>query len=287
MNELIKLIEAFERRCGFKVSFHDYTGKLWSYLQMKRQRHDNGYCDCIKEKYGLEKCLYFEKRRVPLALAGYAEGCFKICHGGIIEYAAPLMKDGNILGTMFIGFFRLKDISSIPDVIVCGCESCDFAPELNNKFYKEVPCIDKDDFKDIAEIAKALKYRIEALFAKEEKIFFSHENKIKWEIEKYIGQNCQKDINIQHLAKHLYLSVSRTGQLVRKLFNMTYPELLNRSRIDNAKILLSSTSLSISETAYRCGFADAAYFYRIFKKIEKITPGEYKEKNNRIKDMLT
>ena len=185
------------------------------------------------------------------------------------------------------GISRLKDVSSIPDVIVCGCESGDFAPELNNKFYKEVPCIDKDDFKDIAEIAKALKYRIEALFAKEEKIFFSHENKIKWEIEKYIGQNCQKDINIQHLAKHLYLSVSRTGQLVRKLFNMTYPELLNRSRIDNAKILLSSTSLSISETAYRCGFADAAYFYRIFKKIEKITPGEYKEKNNRIKDMLT
>ena len=254
---------------------------------MKRQRHDSGYCDCIKEKYGIDKCLFFEKRRVLLVLARYPDGFFKICHGGIIEYAAPIIKDASILGTMFIGFFRLKDVSLIPDAIVCRSECCDFAPELNNKLYKGIQCIDKNDFKDIAEIAKTLKFRIEAQLATEEKIFISHEEKTKWEIDRYIGQNFQKDISIQHLAKHLCLSVSRTGQLVRKLFNMTYPELLNRNRIDNAKILLSSTSLSISETAYRCGFSDAAYFHRIFKKLEKINPGEYKIRNNKIKNMFT
>ena len=285
MNELIKLIEAFERRCGLKICFHDYSGKIVNYVPIIKLKHANKYCDYVK-KFDHTQCMSFEMRKVQIALTGYPDGFFKICHGGVIEYAAPIMAGPDILGTIFIGLFRLNSPSVIPDAIECRYNSKDEAPERNSKLYKKIPCIAKEDFKDIEEIAKSIKFRIEALLAREEEIFLTHENKIKWEIEKYIGRNYQKDINIQQLAKHLYLSVSRTGQLVKKLFNMTYPELLNKNRISNAKALLSSTSLTISETAYRCGFSDPAYFHRIFKKIEKNTPGEYKFENNRTKNML-
>lgn len=289
MNEIIRLIEAFERRCGLKICLHDYSGKkIINYLpQIEQRRHDNKYCDCIKEKLGLAKCMSFETRKVQINMALHSEGFFKICHAGVIEYVTPIMQGANTLGTMFVGIFRLRSISIIPHPIVCRCESKDFAPELNNPLYKKIQYIEQDDLRDIEEIAKSIKFRIEHLLDKEEEIFISHEDKIKWEIEKYIGQNCQKNINIQHIAKHLCLSVSRTGQLVKKLFNMTYPELLNKNRINNAKIILASTSLTISETADRCGFSDPAYFYRVFKNSEKTTPGEYKNKNNRIKHMLT
>jgi len=287
MNELLKLIEAFERRCGLKICLHDYSGKIVNYLGRKKYRHDNKYCDYVKEKTGLRKCLSFEMRKVQIMLTQYPDGFFKICHGGIIEYVMPIMKDANILGTMFIGSFRLKLLSGLPDIIVCKPDIEDLVSEPAMKLYEEIALIEKEDFKDIEEIAKALKCRIETMIAKEEEIFVSHEEKIKWEIEKYIGLNCQKDINIQALAKHLCLSISRTGQIIKKLFDMTYPELLNKNRIKNAKILLASTSLSISETAYRCGFSDSAYFHRTFKKIEKTTPGKYKAENNKIKKMLT
>ncbi|MEI6425600.1 MAG: helix-turn-helix domain-containing protein [Lentisphaerota bacterium] len=287
MNELIKLIKAFERRCGLKICLHDYSGKVINYFpQIEFRRHDNEYCHCVKEQCGLNKCLAFEMRKVQITLTGHPDGFFKICHGGVIEYATPITKGPNILGVMFVGIFRLKSPIVIPDAIVCRCGGNDFAPLLNNKFYKKIQCLEKGDFKDIEEIAKSLKLRIETLLDREEEIFLSHEDKIKWEIEKYIGQNCQKDVNIHHLAKNIFLSASRTGHLVKELFNMTYPELLNKNRINNAKILLASTALSISETAYRCGFSNPAYFYRIFRKIEKTTPGNFKNKNNKIKNML-
>ncbi|MFA6101300.1 MAG: helix-turn-helix domain-containing protein [Victivallaceae bacterium] len=282
MNELIELIGAFERRCGLKICFHDYSGRIRNYFHGEKFKHDNKYCEHIKDKCGLGKCMSFETRNVQIALAGHPDGFFKLCHAGVIEYAAPIMEGPDILGTIFIGIFRLKYPAAIPDAIACRCGSED----VNHELHKELPYIEQEDFKDIEEIAKSLKSRIEILLAREEVIFFSHEKKIKWEIEKYIGQNCQKNITIQHLAKHLCLSVSRTGQLVKKLFNMTYPELLNKNRISNAKALLSSTSLTISETAYRCGFSDPAYFHRIFRKLEKNTPGEYKIENNRTKNML-
>ena len=286
MNELIKLIEAFERRCGLKICFHDYSGRIYNYFHGDRFRHKNKYCDHVKEQSGLDKCVFIETRKVQLALAGHPDGFFKLCHGGIVEYAAPIMEGTDILATIFIGIFRLKSSSKIPDAIACRCDQGDWAADFDSKLYKHIPCIEQEDFRDIEEIAKALKIRIETLLAKEEEIFFSHERKIKWEIEKYIGQNCRKDISIQHLAKHLCLSVSRTGQLVKNLFNMTYPELLNKNRISHAKFLLSSTSLTISETAYRCGFSDPAYFHRIFKQLAQTTPGAYKKENNKTKNMM-
>jgi AraC-like DNA-binding protein len=286
MNELINLIEAFERRCGLKICFHDYSGRITNYFHGDKFRHKNEYCDHVKEQSGLDKCVLIETRKVQMALAGHPDGFFKLCHGGVVEYASPIMEGTDILGTVFIGIFRLKFPSAIPDAIACRCNSEDLMPDIDHKLYNKLPCIEQEEFKDIEEIAKALKFRIETLLAREEEIFFSHERKIKWEIEKYIGRNCQKDINIQHLAKHLCLSVSRTGQLVKKQFNMTYPELLNKNRISHAKFLLSSTSLTISEAAYRCGFSDPAYFHRIFKNLEKTTPGAYKNENNKTKNMM-
>ena len=47
--------------------------------------------------------------------------------------------------------------------------------------------------------------------------------------------------------------------------------------MNNAKKLLLSTNMSISEVGYSVGYNDANYFARVFKRQEKITPSEYKK----------
>ena len=47
-------------------------------------------------------------------------------------------------------------------------------------------------------------------------------------------------------------------------------------RNDDPLRLLSTTTLSMQEIAERCGFSDANYYTRVFKKIHGTTPNEYK-----------
>jgi transcriptional regulator GlxA family with amidase domain len=49
-------------------------------------------------------------------------------------------------------------------------------------------------------------------------------------------------------------------------------------RIDNAKNLLSSTELPISEVGILCGFSDSLYFSRIFRQKTGCSPTEYRRK---------
>jgi|GEM_PF-6635919 two-component system, response regulator YesN len=48
--------------------------------------------------------------------------------------------------------------------------------------------------------------------------------------------------------------------------------------MNKAKELLEDASLSIKEICTMSGYSDPNYFSRIFKKIENVTPSEFREK---------
>ena len=49
-------------------------------------------------------------------------------------------------------------------------------------------------------------------------------------------------------------------------------------RLSRAKSLLRFSDSSVEEIAADCGFADAGYFIKVFKKAENMTPLEYRRK---------
>jgi DNA-binding response OmpR family regulator len=80
------------------------------------------------------------------------------------------------------------------------------------------------------------------------------------------------DFDVEDLEKGLDMSKM---QLYRKLKNLTSlagNEFIRSIRLQQAKILLETSSLNISEIAYQVGFNDPAYFTRAFKKQYGRTP---------------
>jgi len=71
-------------------------------------------------------------------------------------------------------------------------------------------------------------------------------------------------------------------QLFRRATGQTVGEYINRRRIDEAKKLLLDTSLRIGEVAARAGFRDEKYFMKLFRRMENITPTEYRRTCARI-----
>jgi transcriptional regulator GlxA family with amidase domain len=61
-------------------------------------------------------------------------------------------------------------------------------------------------------------------------------------------------------------------------------EYLQRTRLEGAKKLLEKTNQSISEVMYNSGYNDVKSFRQLFKKGVGITPKEYKDKFNSIKN---
>ncbi|OUS32611.1 hypothetical protein A9Q99_00645 [Gammaproteobacteria bacterium 45_16_T64] len=80
----------------------------------------------------------------------------------------------------------------------------------------------------------------------------------------------------EFIADKLNMS-SRTLQRLLKKENTNFRDIANHVRISQAKRLLVESEYSISQVAHELGYTDAANFTRAFKKLENISPSEYRD----------
>ena len=86
-------------------------------------------------------------------------------------------------------------------------------------------------------------------------------------------------LTVARLAKQLNVPPYQVSRTVNEVFGKTFPELLNEYRIaDSAERLLRPDfdHLSIEGIASECGFNSLSAFYAAFKKINGVTPAEWR-----------
>lgn len=93
----------------------------------------------------------------------------------------------------------------------------------------------------------------------------------------YIHNNLDKDLTLDEVAKNVYVSSTYLSHLFSKCIKMTFSQYIIHARIQKAKNLLSNTGMSIMDIALDCGFNSQSYFSNVFKKLEGLTPKEYRE----------
>ena len=92
----------------------------------------------------------------------------------------------------------------------------------------------------------------------------------------YIRDNYQEKLRLSDVADQVYVSQWHLSKLLNGHLGQTFYDLLNAERMRRAKELLENPALRISEIAERVGYADTAHFSRVFKKLEGISPGEWR-----------
>lgn len=93
----------------------------------------------------------------------------------------------------------------------------------------------------------------------------------------YISEHYQERITTVELAKMSFLNESYFCRFFKNATGKTVVNYINEIRIEKASVLLKNTDESITDVAMNVGFDDVNYFVRVFKKIKKITPGEFKK----------
>lgn len=92
----------------------------------------------------------------------------------------------------------------------------------------------------------------------------------------YIHENFQLPLTREAVAGRYSLSPSHVSRLFRTEGLMQFNDYLNLVRINRAKFILRNYAMSLKEVAASCGYSDAAYFCRVFKRISKMTPTDYR-----------
>lgn len=96
------------------------------------------------------------------------------------------------------------------------------------------------------------------------------------EIKEYLEANFKEKITLDDLEKKFYINKFYLTRIFKEQFGISINSYCLQVRITHAKQLLRFSSLSIEEISIECGMNDANYFSRMFKKIEGISPREYR-----------
>jgi two-component system, response regulator YesN len=93
----------------------------------------------------------------------------------------------------------------------------------------------------------------------------------------YIESEYASDLTLASLADKLYVNPNYLSKLFKTETGFTFSHYLTHYRIKQAKQLLHDTHLKIYQICKQVGYTDQAYFSRLFKATEGISPYEYRE----------
>ena len=93
---------------------------------------------------------------------------------------------------------------------------------------------------------------------------------------KYINNHITDKIYLGDLAKLVHMSDSAFSHFFKRKTNLNVTDYILNVRISKACALLLSSSNSIVDISYECGFNNVSNFIRIFKKRKGFTPENYR-----------
>ena len=97
------------------------------------------------------------------------------------------------------------------------------------------------------------------------------------QVKNYLDENYHQKITLESAAELFYINKHYLARLFKEQYGITFTAYLQQVRITYAKRMLRFTDKKIEEIGRECGVGELAYFGRVFKKIEGISPGEYRK----------
>lgn len=101
----------------------------------------------------------------------------------------------------------------------------------------------------------------------------------KENFEQIVYDHIFKDISIEELSKLTNRSLTSFKKEFRRHFMMPPHKWYIRQRLMHSRLLLISTSKSISEIGNACTFPNTSHFIKLFKKEYQMTPAAYRNRH--------
>jgi AraC family transcriptional regulator len=103
--------------------------------------------------------------------------------------------------------------------------------------------------------------------------------KPRWtkKIDEILHENFDQSLTLQKLSDELNLHWAHLSRDFPRYFRCNFSEYVRKIRVEKSLSLLRNKSLSLTEIAILCGFADQSHFIRTFKTFHGITPKAFRK----------
>src|ERR1043166_3886110 len=105
-------------------------------------------------------------------------------------------------------------------------------------------------------------------------------------LEDVMQNNYRYNLTLDQYANLALMSLSTFKREFKKTFHDAPSKWITKSRVKLAAQLLESTSLSVSEVGFECGFENQTHFSRIFKEKMDVSPLQFRLKLHTDKEFV-
>jgi AraC-like DNA-binding protein len=92
----------------------------------------------------------------------------------------------------------------------------------------------------------------------------------------YLHKHYQETIKMNDIGQAILFHPDYLTRCMQQVTGLSPIQYLNKYRISRAKQLIATTNETLSSIAHEVGFVDSTYFSKLFRKIEGMTPIEYR-----------
>lgn len=92
-----------------------------------------------------------------------------------------------------------------------------------------------------------------------------------------LEENFRRPVSVSFYADKLFMSVRNLNLICQQVLEKSVSEIVETRKLIEAKNLLVSTGMSVSEIGFELGYKEKAYFSRVFKKKAGLTPSAFRQ----------
>ena len=95
-------------------------------------------------------------------------------------------------------------------------------------------------------------------------------------VKSFLDEHYKEKLSLESVASHFFIDKHYLSRLFKEQYGVTLVTYLQQVRITHAKRMLRFTDKSIEEIGLECGIGELNYFSRVFKKLEGVSPSEFR-----------
>ena len=262
LDELLDILEK-DRKIHICVVFQGNYDNVLLARSVGHRVHNAPICKFIMKKRGdyreCYRCRYTVGRMVNRSrkpVEGY-------CPNGVYEYCSPVIYQDKVVALIYIGNILLNPEEQLPRL------EREVTPKLFSTMDRMYTA---EDCRRTAEIVSSYI----TLLLDSYGITESEHDPLVEKIKRYILENYAFGFSVADLADTFGYNEKYLGRVFKKRSGQSIKEYCNALRINEAKKLLMSTELPVSEIAGLIGFNNITYFNCVFSGHTGMSPGAFR-----------
>lgn len=96
-------------------------------------------------------------------------------------------------------------------------------------------------------------------------------------VKAFLDEHYREKLSLEDVAGRFFVDKHYLARLFKAQYGVTLVTYLQQVRITHAKQMLRFTDRSVEEIGLECGVGELNYFSRVFKKLEGVSPSEFRK----------